>query len=499
MDYLKNTPNNIKNSVANLNAPYINILFNGTYTNDESIRVNSFTMDSKGRPDYLIGMTVKRTVAKAMEVTINISYVPNAVAHEKSPNVIEEAIISSGGECYITWGWGNTGQLAFKVVKCMITQYSAKFDSNGVLSYTLTGVSRAVSFTYDSVSLNLSLGPLASSIYTIMTKSGLDKYYKFIFKDYTGKEHSISNKSSKLPTDITCTKLGSVSGSPINLLNGIAVAMRRKNLTTQFFLQVDDSINVTSYDNTKTDNRGTIYITEAFVGDNSGKGGSLFYNSETTNGKPITFAWGAPDSEVLSWSPQFEGSSLILMGKTIQGSADKDNTNDVLSAYVDINDDGVVVKGESTKAALLNTVDNNFFTTAAIQAMSNISMNNSRIEKLLGIYSYTATLQVLGRPKQETIGQSVILVLPLIGTQPHHSWGYYLVTGITDEISRGQYTTTYTLARLSYSVNSNGSRNYNESSLGRYKTSANEGEHPLYINGQKYTNIDAYLTAARAQ
>ena len=479
------SPNNRTYKVSSVNSPYVNILLNGTYSNGKQ-GINSFTMDMRQRPDYFISLDVKRTTSEAMNVDIKLTYVPS---EDRPPNAIEEALWSCGGECFLTWGWGETGQLAFKVVKCMIYEYTVDFG-NGVLTYNLTGISRAVSFTYSQVTLTLNPKDPNDAIKQIFTKSNLNKYYKF---KYIGADTG-GKPSDKFPDDIVLLDKGSRTGTPLQLLNGIAQRLKRNSKLSQFFLHVDDSVDA-QY-NSPGDSRGTIYIQEVYVDE------TFFYNTNTTNGKPLTFAWGSPDGEVLSWRPQYKGAFLLLAskeGKAITNPTSDNKTSEEpiftngsanVSADADTGKINVITSNNNGQSAI--TVDTNFFSTSTIRGVTNTFANDNVIEQQLGINAYEAQLTVLGNPKQETIGNSVILVLPLLGSTPHHSWGYYLIKGIQESISSQGYTTTYSLCRLSYGYDAKtGQRLYNQTSLGKY--TQEQDTEPLYINGQKYNSVKDYL------
>jgi hypothetical protein len=41
-----------------------------------------------------------------------------------------------------------------------------------------------------------------------------------------------------------------------------------------------------------------------------------------------------------------------------------------------------------------------------------------------------------------------VAINPYVNGQKHHSSGYYIITGINDDISNGAFTTTYKLLKL---------------------------------------------------
>ena len=63
--------------------------------------------------------------------------------------------------------------------------------------------------------------------------------------------------------------------------------------------------------------------------------------------------------------------------------------------------------------------------------------------------AYTASLTMIGLPCEVMIN-TVIKIVPLIYGVQHFSAGYYVVTGVTDEISQNGYTTQISLMRLPY-------------------------------------------------
>lgn len=473
-----------QNVASRVNSPFAAILF----TDKDGKIVESLTMDTKtGRPDYFISLSVTKPMQEAMTVSIDIAYVPAAAGKEaKNPNEIELLLMKYGGECYLQWGYGNVNGGLCPMCKCLITDFSTTM-SNGYLSYSLKGVAKAVLYNYSTISV---------STYTKDKPKKRKTAYEIIKSIYDeGKladNYILDDELETTLKDVTYSQKTSMTGTPIKLLGDFVGTLKPSstaNKTTTnssddyFVLVVDD--NVVS----NKDNRGTLRVRRVNAKQLIGNGDS---------GEVIKFNWNSigttsnASDEVLSWSPNYAGKCLIF-------AAREEETETSIVNTINLGEGKVSVVGTSTNSVCVNT-GNDFFTTSGLRGACSTDLNNKWWAKHLGQYCYTATLKVQGRPDSAVVGQTVYYVQPLIGTQEHHSAGYYLVKGITDEINSSGFTTEYELVKLGYTLDDNDEIKYFSSGVGFYddktKTTTVNGEtttkeyNYVYYNGFRYTTTE---------
>lgn len=125
-------------TLPNVSFPYYQFNISGMSL------THSFKGGQGERPDYFSGLTHTRYVDKANTAVINLTYVPTG---NDDPNKIEKALADSGGKC--TYQYGVAGYRS-KTYRGLIYDYKPSF-SEGVLSYSLSIVSEAVTYNFINI------------------------------------------------------------------------------------------------------------------------------------------------------------------------------------------------------------------------------------------------------------------------------------------------------------------------------------------------------------
>lgn len=373
--------------VPNVWIPYIMISFAG---------INLTWKPSDNAPDYFTSLSHKRIVDQASTMTINITYAPD---YNDDPNMIEKAIVNSKGECYVQYGhiggWVNK-------YKYLVYKYVPRFQ-NGVLNYTFTLISKSVTYNYSSTPAFTG----TSKVKTVDDVTTVMNELAACCKDSDGKQGYVydaggssnlfqvpeagievpSNTSPLLAMSELCKKLTPGAGEKKEIF---------------FALEVDDA--------------------------HYGPGQLRIIRVDPT--QPVisrTFNWGTRDGEVLSFSPEFDGSFAIFKARGEESASTVDpNTGKGATVTTPTPDTGSI--GSSDPLTMISE-----------------TIKTDEEWKSKADYEYKASLEVIGQPKALTIGKSVISVNPLIQGKPHHTAGNYVVTGIEDKVDSSGFTTTYTM------------------------------------------------------
>lgn len=425
--------------MGNVHSPYI------------SIRLADITLTWRGdenRPDYFTSLTHTRQPNKANQMTINITYCPHK---GEDPNKVESAIVRSKGQCLVQYG--DLGQIVAQY-RANIIAYTTQINS-GVLMYTLTLVSQAVAYNFDSVPAMTwkrkedLIGPVQPPKPGVLTLTDPDwnefvtKFYDSVDKvlripqnnNNTGHYYYIDREHSfNITNGIGVTVPSTVSVPTLPPFESLA------NFVSQIPLSdfLHDQYLVISIDDTGT-GPGRVRIVKIDPNE--------IQLAET-------FEWGSKDGTVLSFAPSYNGTYLIFKNGY--------HSTDQMSNYVQ---SSMLENSEGTYSSftVINnpTISSNFFDAGDVWSTINTATTNDEALNIES-YSYSATLKVLGRATTLLPGRSVIEVTPLINGQAHFSAGKYIVLGITDEVNSSGFTTTYTLRRR-----------VDEESSGRYDSTYN--------------------------
>lgn len=437
----------------------------------------SFTWrGEESRPDYFTSLSHKRYAEEANTLTINLAYSPQI---GENPNALEDAIVASGGECLVQYGdLGETSSL----YKGLVHNYKVNFEG-GVLVYNLSLISAMVCYMYEQYpgcEMSSSKGHTIDDVVNEIKKI-VEKYMSFTgnsFKSYIFDEESSVNFKDK----VTFTTISVSAGNPITALKSLVSQLKVKKLwkseedqitttTTRpipsraAVIRPDDGGKTpTTYETYEGVDHSLDYFLALEV-DEEGSGNSkvrvVLVSNDVGLAATYVFEWGDKNSEVLSWSPEYDGLYSIT----------KARGNVMFESCLSTNENGEY--GYTTFTYDVPQILENGVASDLFAQVENLRINQSEIDRH---YAYKATLTVLGKSKMMDLGVSRIKVVPIVAGAYHHTAGDYVVIGVEDNVSSEGFTTTYTLYKASSSMSLYG----NESKGTR-----------IYFDGE-YIDIDDY-------
>lgn len=375
-------------------------------------------------PDYFTSLTNKRTIEQAATMDINITYCPKI---GEDCNRIEKAIAESP-TCTVQYGdsYGSR-QVASRVYKGLIYSYSISFNE-GYLSYSLKIVSSSASYNFKKceevkipeegyhpiIGDRLVVGQVEG------TTGGISKTIKHIVEtymtDYVYDEESSNSALGDLSEVLYSADnpLHLAAGqSPLKVILQLVKVVPTKD-SGILVLEIDDAIN------------------------NSGKGTVRVVKSMSTESKSqeLSFEWGTKNGQVLSWSPNYNGSVAIFRYNDkagVSATSCYDATTGkpaIITYHVASSAAGALISADTRSSAYKTALNMNEF-------------------KKIADYPYCATLTVLGEDRFISPAQTKINVTPVIMGVAHHSAGVYAAKSIIDKVSGSEgFTTTYELYRL---------------------------------------------------
>ena len=414
------------------------------------------------RPDYFTRLCHKRYTEEANTLTVNLAYCPQP---GENPNALEDAIVAAGGECLVQYGdLGETSSL----YKGLVHSYKVGFEG-GVLVYNLSLISAMVCYTYEQYpgcELSTKKGHTISTVVNEVRKI-VEQYMSFTgnsFKSYIFDEDSSVNFKDK----VTFTTISVPSGNPIAALKSLVRQLKVKKLWRSEELEMDQSMKDFIIDpSNRLGSRAAVARPGAagsssrrpvwhdpYEGvdhsldyhlaleiDESGSGMScvkiVLVSNDSSVSATYTFEWGDKNSEVLSWSPEYDGLYSITKAR---GST-------MFETCLSVNENGDY--GYTTFTYDVPQILENGVASDLFAQVENLRINQSEIDRH---YEYKATLTVLGKSKMMDLGISRIKVIPIVAGSYHHTAGEYVVIGVEDNVSSEGFTTTYTLYKASSSA-----------------------------------------------
>lgn len=421
---------------SNVHIPFIKLTFGGVSL--------SWSYDSRS-PDYFTSLSHKRYTDEANTMTINLTYCPKP---GEDPNYVENAIVNSAGKCYIQYGDLSQGEISPQY-KALVHSYKTDFVE-GVLVYRLSLISSVVCYTYEKYpgkKFSKSKGDTVTMVESEIRRIVNDfmKVDGDMFRSYT--YISSINFDDKL----TFSTISVPEGNPIKALKSIVDQLKvreswksDKEVDQKVVQSVQDSIisnrhkDKTTLDPVKFEdlsggvNRSLEYYLALEI-DESGPGTGkvrVVLVSTDSPSATYTFNWGDRESEVISWSPEYDGAYSIF----------KSTGNKVFDTYLSNDSSGEF--GYTTFSFSYPQVLENNVAISLLEQVENLKINASEVDRH---YAYKATLTVRGKSKTMNLGQSVINVNPIVAGTYHHTAGSYVVIGVEDNVSSEGFTTTYTL------------------------------------------------------
>lgn len=473
--------------MTNVHIPYIRLTFGN----------KSFAWrGEEGRPDYFTSLSHKRYTEEANVLTVNLTYCPKI---GENPNSLEDAIVASGGQCLVQYG--DLGEVT-NLYKGLVHSYKVDFVE-GVLAYQISMISSMVCYTYEQYpgcELSEEKGHSITDVENEIKKI-VEKYMSITGNDFKSYVYS---SGVNFKDKVTFSSISVPSGNPITALKSIIRQLKVRKLwkseedEIKLSTPVQSTIvapasqisprrpvegtdaaggsssgSTTSATRTQTPAKFNKYngvdhsldYHLALEIDESGSGKSkvrvVLISNDASVASTYVFEWGDKNSEVLSWSPEYDGIYSIH----------KARGNTMFDTYLSTNKEGEY--GYTTFAFDTPQVIENGVSSDLFAQVENLKINQSEVDRH---YEYKATLTVLGKSKMMDLGTSVIKVIPIVAGAYHHTAGDYVVIGVEDNVSSEGFTTTYTLYKSS-----------NNASLFGTKSKGTK----IYYNGQ-YIDIDDY-------
>lgn len=396
-------------------------------------------------PDYFTSLTNKRTVEEAATMDINITYCPKV---GEDCNRIEKAIVESP-VCTVQYGdsYGSR-QVTSRVYKGLIHSYSVSFNE-GYLSYSLKLVSTSVSYNFDKCEeitlpppivnfqdLNRNMTSTAGDVSGVI-KDIVSTYMKDYVYDEEVSNSAISSLSKVVVSQDDPLHIAA-GQSPVKAILQLVKLLPTKKGET-LVLEIDDAIN--------NSNKGTVRVVK--------------HSAASSKSADLSFEWGTKNGQVISWSPQYNGSAAIFR-------YNKDSGVDYTTCY-----DAITGKPSTLSYEKASAAAGSLISADSQSSVNKVAMEMSEFKKVAD-YPYCATLTVLGESRFISPAQTKINVTPVVMGVAHHSAGVYSAKSITDKVGSEGFSTTYEL----YRVTDNGSSTAS--------TTSEEGV-GVWYNGQQFS------------
>lgn len=432
----------MSSAYKNVNYPYI------TLTLCDENNTSLTCSGNPARPDYFQSLKHTRYIDKANTATVSLSYAPK---FGEDPCKLEKAIARCYGRC--TFEYGMEGHRS-RIYRGVIYDYDVSLN-NGSLSYTLHIFSQAVTYneTYVQASVKQTLdskGIFSRTLSSVVgpkvqirrphdsitevanTPSMILDWMSYIVQYYLQGDYEFDIKGSSQGFKVPNTYIDIAGKSALEGLREVASMLVDDEEPYKHFykIEVDDS--------GKWDDGSLPKIRLVRT------------NNITHVEKRLSFEWGSKDTDVLEFSPSYQGIFLLASHK---GSVDQDTKNLVTNNYnynYTYTKDGAIT-GLKIDRPEYNQVFNGEKRWLPSDTNSVISATLKDVnwfEEHKG-YPFNATLTVLGVDDVEKplrLGFSVIEVLPYVNGRLYETFkGLYTVIGIEDYIDSKGFTTKYTL------------------------------------------------------
>lgn len=391
--------------------PYVNIKLGNNI---------SLTQDpNDNKPNYFISLEHKRYTNQANTLSLNITFVPTG---DQDPNMVENALTSANQ--IITFKYGSTKDknLSNEYIG-LVYDYSVSISESG-LSYSISAISQSVLSNYEKITDDANAIKTDDSVDKVLEKLSKVISSSESLKDVCTFDIDNSAKNFEVTKAVTAA-----DKTPMQYLLEVAGTLRDAEDPDKHFYKIYTS------DISTNDSKCTIKLVRT-AGNIDAK---------------YTFKWGGKDTDIISWSIDYKGSTALFSNSTkykdYKKTLDSDAGGNPVAAEFDTRSmlkDGAM-GGDLTSAA------NIFLSSGATAAVTDIADFKEKAN-----YPYKATLTVLGIGSGNSssggddivLGSSIIQVTPILNGKPHHSAGKYVVTGITDKVDgRSGFTTTYNLYR----------------------------------------------------
>ena len=263
-------------------APYVKITLGG---------VSIGTYKKGNYPNYISGLTVKKTNGSMNEYTINLIH---QISPGDNPNYIDNLISANGyNKIQIEYGDAEAG-IAYRDIHALLIDVKSKFDFfNNCINYTLSATSSCVMSTVNRRNYS-SVTDKPSNIINRMlyeTEELLDYFPAMKSKDFV-------NSNNLIPSDDIEVNIDAVTNTtPLNYMNKLVSSMKSNSGDYIYYLNIDDENSLGSYfsiEQVKTKMTTSMFPLVYEVDINYPDEESLVYNFSvnTDFSWPLTYEYG---------------------------------------------------------------------------------------------------------------------------------------------------------------------------------------------------------------
>lgn len=380
-----------------------------------------------GENSCFISLSHKRKVEKANQISISVQFAPGSTRLYTSANKFEKNLVDHFSELTVEYGYVGKAHLYYDT---LITDYTISMD-NGILSYTLSGISEITASNYAPVNFKypatadeerkLTLGDLVKKLNNLANEiynkpldtnintnpwNKLSYRYEVVLDDNVDENQFIFDKvSMKAPIEASDTSLMGLIRAVLKKVNNLQSDPDRVSFLTVFIRE-----------DAKLSPKQIVIKQENFS-----------INNGTNYTAKYDFFWNHRDANVINWNPSFSG-KLAIFGFRNQAVSYVTPAGKPISytpkVYADIIPQNLT---EEETLQTQNTIDNWW-------------AEMSRLP-------FKASLTVFGNPDMDCLLADYIKIQVYLGTDLHHTSGIYMILGITDNIDSNGFTTTYELLK----------------------------------------------------
>ena len=431
----------MSSAYKNVNYPYITLtLFD---KNNTSLTCSG----NPARPDYFQSLKHTRYIDQANTATVSLSYAPK---FGEDPCKLERAIVGCFGRC--TFEYGMEGHRS-RVYRGVIYDYDVSLN-NGSLSYTLHIFSQAVTYnetyvqasvkqTYKGRYLRTLSSVVGPKVQIRRPHDSITEVTNTPFRTLEWMSHIVEYYlQGSYEFDIE----GSSQGFKVpNTYIDIAGKSALEGLREVASMLVDDEEPYKHFYKIEVDDSGK-------WDDSSLPKIRLVRTNDITHvEKRLSFEWGSKDTNVLEFSPSYQGIFLLASHKGSVGGQDTENlvTHNYNYNYTCTKDGAITgLKIDRPEYNQVFNGEERWLPSDTNSVISATLKDVNWFEEHKG-YPFNATLTVLGVDDVEKplrLGFSVIEVLPYVNGSLYETFkGLYTVIGIEDSIDSKGFTTKYTL------------------------------------------------------
>lgn len=221
-------------TVNYVEAPYAKITLGG---------VSIGTYKQGSYPNYVTGLSVKKTNGSLNEYTINLVH---QVASGDNPNYIDNLISANGyNKIQIEYGDAQAG-IAYRDINALLIDVKSEFDFfNNCISYTLSATSSSAMSAVNRRNYAAVKDKPSNIITNMLYETGelLDYFPAMKSRDFV-------NSNNLIPSDDIEVAIDAVTNTtPLNYMNKLVSSMKSNSGDYIYYLNINDEDNLGSYFN----------------------------------------------------------------------------------------------------------------------------------------------------------------------------------------------------------------------------------------------------------